>query len=87
MRESSYLARHPSRRQASSPTALKRYDHTNLLISTFGENGYDSAVGRAAICRMKRTVDPLLTMEQRNGNRGHGREPAGTKAAQEEGIG
>jgi hypothetical protein len=32
--------------------ALKRYDDTDLLISTFAENGYDSAVGRAAIRRM-----------------------------------
>jgi hypothetical protein len=29
--------------------ALKRYDDTDLLISTFAENGYDSAVRRAAI--------------------------------------
>jgi hypothetical protein len=26
--------------------ALKRYDDTDLLSSTFAENGYDSAVGR-----------------------------------------
>jgi hypothetical protein len=32
--------------------ALKRYDDTDLLISTFAENGYDSAIGRAAIRRM-----------------------------------
>ena len=32
--------------------ALKRYDDTDLLISTFAENGYDSPVGRAAIRRM-----------------------------------
>jgi hypothetical protein len=32
--------------------ALKRYDDTDLLISTFAENGYDSDVGRAAIRRM-----------------------------------
>jgi hypothetical protein len=32
--------------------ALKRYDDTDLLISTFAENGYDSEVGRAAIRRM-----------------------------------
>jgi hypothetical protein len=32
--------------------ALKRYDDTDLLISTFAENGYDSHVGRAAIRRM-----------------------------------
>src|SRR5919204_4039793 len=33
------------------------------------------------------TVDPLLTIEQRGGKGGQGREAAGTKAAQEEGIG
>jgi ER-bound oxygenase mpaB/B'/Rubber oxygenase, catalytic domain len=32
--------------------ALKRYDDTDLLISTFAENGYESDVGRAAIRRM-----------------------------------
>jgi hypothetical protein len=32
--------------------AVKRYDDTDLLISTFAENGYDSAVGWAAIRRM-----------------------------------
>jgi hypothetical protein len=32
--------------------ARKRYDDTDLLISTFAENGYDSPVGRAAIRRM-----------------------------------
>jgi hypothetical protein len=30
----------------------KRYDDTDLLISTFVEHGYDSATGRAAIRRM-----------------------------------
>jgi hypothetical protein len=35
-----------------SDRALKRYDDTDLLISTFAENDYDSAVGRAAIRRM-----------------------------------
>src|SRR5918911_401375 len=33
-----------------------------------------------------RTGDPLLTIERQGGKRGHGREAAGTKAAQEEGI-
>jgi hypothetical protein len=33
------------------------------------------------------TVDPLLTIEQRGGNCGHGREVADTEAAHEEGIG
>jgi hypothetical protein len=32
--------------------ALRRYDDTDLLISSFAENGYDSDVGRAAIRRM-----------------------------------
>jgi ER-bound oxygenase mpaB/B'/Rubber oxygenase, catalytic domain len=32
--------------------ARKRYDDTDLLISTFVEHGYDSPVGRAAIRRM-----------------------------------
>lgn len=32
--------------------AQKRYDDTDLLISEFVENGYDSARGRAAIARM-----------------------------------
>jgi mpaB/rubber oxygenase-like protein len=32
--------------------ALRRYDDTDLLISTFAENGYDSPEGRAAIRRM-----------------------------------
>ena len=32
--------------------ALKRYDDTDLLISSFAENGYDSDVGRSAIRRM-----------------------------------
>jgi mpaB/rubber oxygenase-like protein len=32
--------------------ALKRYDDTDLLISSFAENGYDSPVGREAIRRM-----------------------------------
>jgi hypothetical protein len=37
---------------AFTDRALKRYDDTDLLISPFAENGYDSAVGRAAIRRM-----------------------------------
>ena len=45
-----------------------------------------SVCKREALCRT-RTVDPLLTIEQRRGNRGHGRELASTKAAQEEGNG
>lgn len=32
--------------------ALKRYDDTDLLISTFAEEGHDSPVGRSAIRRM-----------------------------------
>ncbi len=34
--------------------ARKRYDDTDLLISTFAEGGYDSEVGRRAIRRMNR---------------------------------
>jgi hypothetical protein len=45
--------------------ALKRYDDTDLLISTFAENGYDSAVGRAAIRRMNQIHGRFLKERSR----------------------
>jgi hypothetical protein len=53
--------------------ALKRYDDTHLLISTFAENGHDSAVGRAAIRRMNqihgRSMNQIHGRSLRRGSR------------------
>jgi hypothetical protein len=49
--------------------ALKRYDDTDLLISTFAENGYDSAVGRAAIRRMNQIHGRFLKERSRSRRR------------------